>query len=131
MSNLITTLINSMTSGDFPSADVYAAQQTAHLYCSVKVGEDIAYTGNKDDASFDVTDDQQAMAIALLGVAILREGRRDIKSRTENIVVRTLDELFSSEMRSMLIIGDEVDADSADENVMWSNANPSEDWVVN
>lgn len=131
----MTLLINSMTSSDFRDTDVEAAQQTAYLYCSSIFGSTIPFTGDIDNnpAAFEVTDGQQAMAIAMLGAAILLEGRRTIRSRDEDIEVRTIEVLFTKEMRDMLMIADVndiTDADMVAKGNMWDNTNPTGNWEV-
>jgi hypothetical protein len=120
-----------MTSSDFRPTDIYAAQQTAHLYCSSKIGETIESSGTPTDATFVVTDDQQAMAVSMLVTAMLIESRRVIKSRDENIIPRTINALFTQEMYELLIIGDVADEETTEEYVMWENDNPTQDWVDN
>lgn len=132
MSSTLTVpaIINGMTSSDFPIADVYVTQEVAYNTALALLGDiEVAFTGNLDDATFDVTDPQQAIGISMFAAAILIEGRRTIRSRTGDIIIRTPDKLFTQEMRNMLLIGDAADEDEVSEEVMWSNAYPTEDWA--
>lgn len=93
----ITDFVNSLTTNDFPTGDVSNAITSSLRYISGKIGRTITE---------DTTEDNEITVIAMLSSAMLHEGRRTIKSRTENIVVRTIDKLFTQEMYDMLVIGD-------------------------
>lgn len=125
----IAKIINGMTSSDFSSSDIDINQEVAYNTALALLGDiTIAYTGILSDNTFKVTDPQQAISIAMFATAILREGRRDNRSRTEIITVRTADKLFTMEMRNMLLIGDSADEDTVEEGMMWTNEQPTGSW---
>jgi len=120
------TMVNSMTSSDFLAADVQAALATANAYCEAVAGETITKSGS-DWSDYVITDSGQSMAVVLLAVAILHEGRRAIKSRTEDIEIRTVDKLFTDEMRNMLLKAEE--ANVAFVKFLDIYPSSSDDWV--
>ena len=127
-------IINGMTSNDFKAADVYIKQEIAYNTAIGLLGNiDIAFTGNLDDATFQIDDPQQAMGIAMFASAILVQGRIINRSKTSgNIIIpKTVDKLFTPEMMNMLVRGDVADEDDVAEEVMWSNDGPTEHWDMN
>lgn len=128
----VNDLVDEMTSQDYNPTNIIGKIQVAYLYCSSVFGESIPLTsGTVGSTAIVVTDDQQSMAIALLAEAMLIEGRRIVQARTDpTITIRNTEELFTEEMRSMLLIADATEDDEVSEEVMWSNAYPTEGWDI-
>ena len=126
----VNNLVNNMTSADFSGDDVIDAVEVAYYYCSAIYGSDISVaSGTVGTNAITISDNQQATAIALLAQAILIEGRRVINMRgNPNIVIRSTTQLFTKEMRDMLMVGDDTDTDTVSEDVMWSNDLPTSGW---
>lgn len=126
-------IINGMTSNDFKSADVYIKQEIAYNTALGLLGNiDIEYTGNINDDTFNVTDPQQAIGIAMFATAILIQGRIVNRSKTSATIIipKSVDQLFTPQMMNMLVRGDVADEDDVSEQVMWSNDAPTEHWDV-
>lgn len=128
----VNDLVDEMTSNDFEAADIIGKVQVSHVYCSGVFGSDIPVTsGTVGSSAIEVSDNGQAMGISLLAQALLLEGRRVIKMRDDpSLVVRTTDELFTTEMKDMLLTADEADEDTMEEGVMWVNDPPTEGWEL-
>lgn len=119
-------LVDAQTSASYKPSDVYSTIIVAYTLCSSEVGENISSSGTIGTIDFTVSENNQAVAISMLASAILNEGRRHIRSRTENIIVRTADKLFTDEMKNMLLVGDQQNED----NIEFYNENPTGHYVV-
>ena len=126
----VNNLVNNMTSEDYETADIIDKIEVAYYYCSAVVGSNITLaSGTIGSTSITITDNQIAMAIALLAEALLIEGRKIVQSRIDpNIRIRSTDELFTAEMRNMLLVADSLSEQSVSEDVMWSNDPPTGNW---
>ena len=71
------------------------------------------------------------MAIALLAQALLIESRKILQSETDpNITIRNAGELFTDDMRDMLLTAEDTDDSILDEGVMWDRSLPSGGWEL-
>lgn len=134
MSNTLTAvaMVNSMTSNDYSSGSVASAVEstlaTSFVYASAVKGDTIVKTGS-DWTDYIITDEGEAMSVAMLAEAILKDGRRVLQSRSfgsGNALARSTSKLFTQEMKDMLIFPDELD----DEQWDFSNEQPTESWDV-
>lgn len=128
----VNNLVSNMVSADFSDADIIDAVEVAYYYCSAIFGEDITVdSGTVGTNAITISDNQQGMAIALLAQATIIEGRRILSMRgNSDITVRSTDELFTEEMRNMLLIADATDDAEVNEDIMWSNLLPTERWEI-
>lgn len=112
---------------DFTAVEVYDGVEVAYYYCLAKEPTLSISSGTLGSASITITSTNHAMAVAMLANAVLLERRKASKSRSNpSLIVRTIDMLFTPEMKSMLLIGDAQNED----NFGWFSENPTEDWVV-
>ena len=128
----VNDLVDEMTSQDFNPTNIIGKIQVAYLYCSSIFGSSIPLTsGTVGTNAIDVTDDDHSMAIALLAEAMLIEGRKVVQARTNpSIRIRSTKELFTDEMRNMLLIADATEDEEISEGVMWNDDLPTERWDV-
>ena len=128
----VNDLVNEMTSADFTDTNIIGKVEVAYRYCSAIFGEDIPLaSGTVGTNAINTTDTDHGMAIALLATALLIEGRKIIHTRKDpNITVRTTTELFTEEMRNMLITADVTEEEEVEEEVMWSDALPETGWEI-
>lgn len=130
----VNDMVNEMTSQDFSPTNVTGKIQVAYRYCSNVFGADIPITSGtvgSTAAPLVITDGDHALSMALLAEAMLIEGRKIVQARNDpNITIRSTDELFTTEMRNMLLSADAADEDTMSQNVMWSNTQPSEGWDI-
>ena len=126
----VNDLVNEMTSSDFTDTNIIGKVEVAYYYCSAIFGSDIPLaSGTVGTNAITVTDNQQAMAIALLAEALLIEGRKIVHSQIDaNITIRSTNELFTEEMRNMLLTADATDEDTID--VAWDDSLPTSGWSV-
>ena len=126
----VNNLVDSMTSQDFSSDKITGKVEVSYYYCSAIFGEDLPLTsGTVGSSAIDVTDTQQSMAVALLAQALLIEGRKTLQARDNpNIRIRTTDELFTREMRNMLLVADDAEPVDASKGIMWDDTPPTESW---
>jgi len=119
-----------MTSNSFSPENIIDKVEVAYFYCSSIFGENITVSsGTVGTDAITVDDNQQGMAIALLADALLIEGRKTVQSRKDpTVVIRSTNELFTEEMRNMLMVADETDEEEVAEDVMWSDNRPTEHW---
>lgn len=128
----VDNLVSNSVSGDFTGAEIIDAVEVAYYYCSAIFGEDITVTsGTVGTNAITVADNGQVMAIVLLATAILIEGRKISDSKTDpSIDIRSTDDLFTPEMRAMLLRADETDPEEVGEGVMWEDDLPTSGWEV-
>lgn len=130
----INVQVHAMTSNDFTDEDVIDKLQVAYNACSAIYGSAIPLTsGTVGSTVIVVSDDDRdlGMAIALLAEAKLIEGRRIVNARLDpSIVIRTTEELFTREMRNMLLVADATDDDEVDEGIMWDASLPTKNWSL-
>lgn len=127
---VVDDLVSNAVSSNFSDADIINKVKVAYYHCSAIFGEDITISsGTVGVSAITVDDTQQGVAIALLAEAMLIEGRKTLQSKTNPTqVIRTTDELFTEEMRNMLLIGDATDDEEVSEGVMWTNTQPKDGW---
>ena len=126
-------LANSFTLSAYTISQVNVAVEASYNYCSAKIGELITLaSGTVTPAATlgqaQIDDLQQASAIAMLAASVLNEGARHKKLKRQgvDIVPRSIDKLFTSEMEQMLLIGDEQNPQEWD----FSNEQPVDHWDV-
>lgn len=130
----IDNLVSNYVSGAYTGPEIINAVEAAYYYCSSVYGSLISLSSGTigtDAVSVASGDENLGVAIALLSVAILLEGRRANQARTDpNITVRRVDQLFTEEMRNMLMTPDAANEAVPDEGVMWDNNPPTGSWEV-
>ena len=68
------------------------------------------------------------LAVTKLAVAILVNARQHVKGRNTDVTPISIDMMITDEIRRLLLVGDETDADDVDEGVMWDNVGPTNGW---
>jgi hypothetical protein len=128
----VNDLVNEMTSSDFTDTNIVGKVEVAYRYCSAIFGGDIPLaSGTVGTNAITTSETDHGVAIALLAERLLIEGRKITSSKTDpTIPIRTTEQLFTEEMRNMLIIADVTDPDEASKGVMWNDSQPTERWDV-
>ena len=126
----VNNLVSNKVSTEYTDEDVIDKIEIAYYYCSAILGSNITLaSGTIGTTAISIDDNQIAMAIVLLAEAMLIEGQKILKSRIDaNITIRTTEELFTPEMRNMLLTADAHDESTVSEGVMWSNDPPTGKW---
>lgn len=120
-----------MVSGAYTAAEIIDPVEAAYYYCSAVYGSLITTSSGTVGTSAITVADNLGVPIALLAVAILLEGRRANQARIDpTITVRTVEQLFTAEMRHMLLTPDATNVAVPDKGVMWDNDPPSGSWEV-
>ena len=129
---VVDDLVSNAVTANFSDADIINKVKVAYYHCSAIFGSNIVVSsGTVGTNAITVDNTQQAVAIALLAEAMLIEGRKTLQSQTNpSQVIRSTDELFTEEMRNMLLIGDATDDEDVSEGVMWTNTPPTDSWEV-
>ena len=120
----ITVQVNAITSNAYASFSNVVIQ--AYYYCSAKLGEDIAGSGTLG-TNFVTTNDNEGIAVANLAASLLANGR--LHSQPDG-VPKTIDELFTDEIKDMLLTPEEADETSFNKGMTWDNEPPTEGWEV-
>ena len=125
-SKTLVTLVNGLTSSAYKSGTttsrVEMALESAYTYCVAK--KTTLSVSGSDFTDYVIADDGEAMAVCMLAVAILNEGRRALRAKTDpNFIGLSIKELFTEEMFEMLLAPDE----SIDFDIFYSS-NPVDDW---
>lgn len=123
----INDLVNALTSNDFSSTDVQNAILASILLCESVT--DIEYTENS--GVYTISDKAHQNVVTQLTVDILVNMRMIIKSRRENVTVRSNQEIFNSTYRQLLIttpINEASDGSDYFSTMFGTNTNPTETW---
>ncbi len=102
-------LLNSVkarVSTDFHDEDIEGNIEEAYWHCSSITGSPIAMESGDSFTDYVVSDFGEASAIIMLAVALLNEMRRVIRGKRFNLEMRTIDKLFTDEMRNLLVAPD-------------------------
>ena len=122
----IQNLVIYETFGAYAVSDVTNAITRAYHKLSPLVDEDNDLSisvGTVGNSNLELTNTNEADAVASLAVAILVNARQHIKGKSQDITPISIDQMITEEMRQMLLIGDPVDPNTVDSN--FYNANPS------
>ena len=123
----INAMVNALTSSDFSSSDVQNAIVAAIQLCEAVT--DISFTENGGD--YTITDKAHQSIVTMLTVDILVNSRNIVKSRNENVTVRSNQEIFDERYRERLIIPPiENSANITYNNMFGTNTNPTSSWEV-
>lgn len=133
----IIDLTANKVSSDFSPDNITKKVIAAYYHCSAIFGERITvsetvndpFTSSKLTTPATYEGDSQGNAISMLAEAMLIESRKILKLKDNpNLVIRTTAQLFTDEMRDMLIDADVTPEDDIAEESMWSNKGPTEGW---
>lgn len=116
----ITVQVNALTSNAYSAFSNTLKQ--AYYHCSSKLGNDISLSSGTLGTDAVAENDNEGIAVAMLTAALLANGK--LHSRPEG-VPKTIDELYTDEIKDMLLTPDEQDETQLDKGVAWDNEPPS------
>ena len=119
----ITVQVNALTRNAYASFSTTVIQ--AYYHCSAVLGEDIGLTSGVVGTDAVTSNDNEGIAVANLAASLLANGR--LHSQPDG-VPKTIDELFTDEIKDMLLTPEEADETTFSKGVTWDNEPPTEGW---
>ena len=115
----ITVQVNALTSNAYGSFSAIVIQ--SYYYCSARLGNDIELTSGTVGTNAVTTNDNEGMAVAQLAASLLANGK--LHSKPDGVPL-SIDDLFTAEIRDLLLTPDELDESQMAKGIMWDNSLP-------
>ncbi len=117
----ITVQVNALTSNAYASFSNIVIQ--SYYYCSSILGSDAQVTSGTVGTNAVLTNDNEAQAIAMLAAALLKNGKEHSKPDGDP---KSIDDLFTDEIKDMLLTPEEADPTTFDKGRVWDNEPPNQ-----
>ena len=124
----ITVQVNALTSNAYSNFGNVVIQ--SYYHCSSVLGEDIGLASGTVGTNAVASNDNEGIAVANLAAAMLANGK--LHAQPDG-VPKTIEELFTDDIKDMLLTPEEADETSIGKGVTWDNEPPnafSDSWEV-